>query len=258
MAAGAYSQATIYFASSSPNARCGCLACRPLGMVLTILHLTDLHFHGTPDRHFYRAVLDICCAQPTPDLVVLTGDYVDQPRHSGPIVPLLGRLRWQVAGLAILGNHDYWYDPINIRRRLTRCGYLVLGNGWQQLKVRGEPLIVVGQEGPGIDRFQIVGVPCGAISLVSESYAGLFSVETTARNGLNDRGPRPRGLRFACQFSGSLFVPSRYSRHYDAGTFKAGNSVMYVSRGLAGREPLRWNCLPEVSVPHTREKSRQG
>ena len=130
------------------NARCSCRDCRPLGMVVTILHLTDLHFHGTPDRHFYRAVLDICCAQPTPDLVVLTGDYVDTPRHSRWIVPLLGRLRWQVAGLAILGNHDYWYDPINIRRRLTRCGYLVLGNGWQQLEVRGEPLIVVGQEGP--------------------------------------------------------------------------------------------------------------
>jgi len=41
---------------------------------LTILHLSDFHFCGTPDRAFYEWVLDRCSAQ-EPDLVALTGDY---------------------------------------------------------------------------------------------------------------------------------------------------------------------------------------
>ena len=46
---------------------------------------------------------------------------------------------------------------------------------------------------------------------------------------------------------GSLFVPSRYSRRYDGGTFFEEPTLMYVSRGLAGQHPLRFNCRPEVS-----------
>jgi uncharacterized protein len=46
---------------------------------------------------------------------------------------------------------------------------------------------------------------------------------------------------------GSLFVPSRHSRRYDCGAFASGPTFMYVSRGLAGREPLRYNCRPEVT-----------
>jgi predicted MPP superfamily phosphohydrolase len=46
---------------------------------------------------------------------------------------------------------------------------------------------------------------------------------------------------------GPLFVPSRYSRRYDCGAFYREPTLMYVSRGLAGREPLRYNCRPEVT-----------
>ena len=45
----------------------------------------------------------------------------------------------------------------------------------------------------------------------------------------------------------SLFVPSCYSRKYDCGTFHEPPTVTYVSRGLAGKIPLRWNCRPEVT-----------
>jgi predicted MPP superfamily phosphohydrolase len=46
---------------------------------------------------------------------------------------------------------------------------------------------------------------------------------------------------------GPLFVPSRYSRRYDSGQFAAGPTVMCISKGLSGREPLRYNCRPEIT-----------
>jgi predicted MPP superfamily phosphohydrolase len=48
--------------------------------------------------------------------------------------------------------------------------------------------------------------------------------------------------------TGSIFVPSKYSRRYDGGTFQVGPTAMHVSRGLAGETPLRYNCRPEVSL----------
>src|SRR5262249_12038791 len=60
---------------------------------LTILHLSDLHLCGTPDRAFYQHVMDRCLKWGTPDLIAVTGDIVDSRWHHRWIVPVLGRLR---------------------------------------------------------------------------------------------------------------------------------------------------------------------
>ena len=104
---------------------------------LTILHLTDLHLCGTPDRQFYREVLDLCMASGPPDVVAITGDIVDSACHYRWIVPLLGRLRWTNGAFAILGNHDAIYDSAVARRRLGKLGIQVLGNSWRQIEIRG-------------------------------------------------------------------------------------------------------------------------
>src|SRR5207245_892535 len=109
---------------------------------LTVLHLSDPHFSGTPDRSFYQHVMDRCRAW-DPDLVAVTGDLVDSKVHHRWIVPVLGRLRWRIAAFAILGNHDSWRDVPVIRRRLRRVGMRVLNNRWEQIEVRGLPLVVI-------------------------------------------------------------------------------------------------------------------
>src|SRR5262249_56010186 len=72
----------------------------------------------------------------------------DSVHHQKWVIPVLGRLRWKEAALAIFGNHDYWYHPQFLRRRLARLKIHYLGNGWQQIQVRGEPLVVIGNEHP--------------------------------------------------------------------------------------------------------------
>ena len=94
------------------------------------------------------------CAAWEPDIVAVTGDLADGEDYIRWIVPVLGRLRWKVAAFAILGNHDSWYAPDKVRRRLRRLGMHVLGNGWEQMEVRGEPLVV--------DRPGVAVVPPGA------------------------------------------------------------------------------------------------
>ena len=57
---------------------------------LSILHLSDLHLCGTPDRSWFRAVMDRCAAW-APDLVAVTGDLADGEDYIRWIVPVLGR-----------------------------------------------------------------------------------------------------------------------------------------------------------------------
>lgn len=62
---------------------------------LTILHISDLHFHGTPERPYFERVFDIAAAGGPPDLLCLTGDVVDTVSHLRWIKPLMRRLPWR-------------------------------------------------------------------------------------------------------------------------------------------------------------------
>jgi len=213
---------------------------------MTILHLTDLHFHGTPDRAFFRGVVDRLLEWGVPDLVCMTGDFVDTVRHQFWIKPLLGRLKWNIAGLAVLGNHDYYCRPNGVRRELRRAGYTVLGNTWQTIQVRGEPLVAMGHEGPWFNPPPNLGnCPAGFRLLLSHTpdnigWARAANVDLMLAGHVH-------GGQVRVPIVGSLFVPSQYSRKYDGGVFHEPPTVMYVGHGLSGREPLRWNCRPEVS-----------
>jgi predicted MPP superfamily phosphohydrolase len=228
------------------------LALRPPGLPpawdgLTILQLSDFHFGGTPDRPFYRQVIDRCLADGVPDVLVVTGDVIDSDTHHRWILPLLGRLRAGVAAFAILGNHDYWHDHARVRRRLRRAGFDLPGNGWCRRTVRGEGLTVIGHEGPWFrpapdlrdcprDDFRLL------LSHTPDNLAWARRNDVRLMLSGHCHGGQVRLPLF-----GSVFVPSRYGRRFDGGTYFESPTLLHVTRGLAGREPLRYNCRPQVS-----------
>jgi predicted MPP superfamily phosphohydrolase len=188
-----------------------------------------------------------CLDAGVPDIVAITGDVVDSDWHHRWIVPILGRLRWNLAAYAILGNHDSWRDPTLIRRRLRRAGLRVLGNGWEQLSVRGMPMVVIGHEGPwfrpGPDLTNCPEEPfrlCLSHTPDNLPWAQRHAVDLVLAGHVH-------GGQIRLPLLGSVFVPSRFSRRYDCGTFFAAPTVMHVGRGLAGQHPLRFYCRPEVT-----------
>jgi hypothetical protein len=214
---------------------------------LTVLHLTDFHFHGTPDRAWFEVILDRCTDW-TPDIVAITGDLADSEKHYRWIVPLLGRLKWRVAAFAILGNHDHWLDVPLIRRRLRKLRMLVPENSWHTVEVRGEPLIVVGHEGPWL-----AGAP-DLSDCPEEPFRLCLShtpdnIAWARRNRIDLMlSGHVHGGQIRLPPFGSILVPSRHGRRYDAGTFDEPPTILHVSRGLSGEHPVRYNCLPEVTL----------
>jgi predicted MPP superfamily phosphohydrolase len=214
---------------------------------LTVLHLTDLHLNGVPDKPFFRKVMQRC-AEREPDLVCITGDIADSEFHQRWIIPTLGWLRWKIAAFAILGNHDFWYDPPFIRRRLARLKIDYLGNNWKKIEVRGEPLIVVGNEYPWTRPApDLEKCPPGPLRLCLSHTPD--NLPWARRNAIDLMlAGHVHGGQIQFPVIGPLLVPSRFGRRYACGTFHEPPTVLHVGRGLAGEHPLRWGCWPEVTL----------
>lgn len=213
---------------------------------LSVLHLSDLHLFGVPDRQFFEYVLDRC-REWEPDIVALTGDIVDSRRHHRWIIPLLGRLHWRHAAFAILGNHDYYYDPPLVRRRLHRLGIRVLGNSWEQIEIAGERMTAIGNEEPWFyPRPDLSRCPAGGFRLCLSHTPD--NIRWARRHGVDLMlAGHNHGGQIRFPVLGSVIVPSLYGRRYDCGTFYEAPTLLHVSRGLSGQYPLRWNCKPEVT-----------
>jgi hypothetical protein len=213
---------------------------------LTILHLTDLHLCGTPDREYYEAVLAEAAREPF-DILAVTGDVLDSDRHYRWILRLLSPLRWRVAAFAVLGNHDAENDVRKIERRLARLGIERLGGRWKQIGVRGEPLVVIGNETPWLTQTpDLTGCPPGPFRLGLAHSPDTLPWARRAGVHLLLAGHNHGGqVRFPG--FGSVLVPSKFSRKYDCGTFYEPPTLLYVSRGLGGTYPWRFRCPPEVT-----------
>ena len=112
-----------------------------------IAQLSDIHVGAmTPLAHIRAAIAAANAA--SPDLIVLTGDYVCWRRHEVELAAqqLGGLVAPRV--LAVLGNHDYFVWGAGVRAALERNGYEVLRNVTTVANVRGAPLTLVGVDDP--------------------------------------------------------------------------------------------------------------
>jgi predicted MPP superfamily phosphohydrolase len=214
---------------------------------LHLLVLSDFHFHGTPSRRWFEQVITTLRGGPCPDLVCLLGDYVDRHDHRAWIVPLLGEIPTRFGKLAILGNHDVFHDPDQIRASLRAAGCLVLRPQWQVITVRDEPLAVIAHEGPWLQgpSEEADLQPPSAFRLGLSHTPDNFYWAIRQQVDLLLCG-HVHGGQIRLPWIGPIFVPSIYGRRFDTGVFQVDRTVMAVCRGLSGKEPLRFRCKPQI------------
>jgi predicted MPP superfamily phosphohydrolase len=214
---------------------------------LTLLQISDLHFYRTPAREFYDCVVRRCLAEGAPDLLLITGDVIDDDSLIAWIEPVLKPLIDSSPAFAVLGNHDWWQDFAGVRAELRRLGVHVVSNAWEQIEIRGEKLTVVGHEGPwfhpGPD---LSACPAAGFRLLLSHTPD--NIRWAKRNGVSLMlSGHVHGGQVRIPLMGSIFVPSKFSRRYDMGTFYEAPTLLHVGRGLSGKEPLRFHCRPQVT-----------
>lgn len=109
---------------------------------MRVIQLTDVHVGPTTPRSVLRRAADVVGSL-EPDVVVLTGDYVNTSLFFVDRVTDL--VEWLPKPcLAILGNHDHWAGPEKVGKALRAGGAEVLRNESRVVETAAGALVVVG------------------------------------------------------------------------------------------------------------------
>ncbi len=125
---------------------------------LQIVQISDLHIAPCFERRFFEAVIDACHGWRA-DLVVMTGDLVENDETISWVEPLLSPLEARLGKFAILGNHDHEHQPRTIAGELGRAGFELLEGTWTTLDLEGTTLAIGGTSAPWGPAFAASDVP---------------------------------------------------------------------------------------------------
>lgn len=217
---------------------------------LTIVHLSDLHFTGRVAKPYFQEVIRQS-NELDPDLVAITGDVSDFPRCIEWIPDTLARLTSRYGAYYILGNHDVDSQPDPLRRVLTDSGLVDLGSRWVQVEIRGEPVILAGNELPWLRPAADLGhAPPKASDGGPLRIALAHCPDQLRWARANDvdllLAGHTHGGQIRIPGVGPLLSASRLGAAYSSGTFHVPPTIMHVSRGISARFPLRFHCPPEL------------
>ena len=219
---------------------------------LTIVHLSDLHFTGYLTQDFFQFVVDRV-NELDGDLVALTGDILDERPCLGWITEVLGRVESHLGAFCIFGNHDLRIrDMPLLVTEVERAGWHYVGGRWSQLRVRGQTLVVAGNElpwlGPPAD-MTTCPRPAdghGALRILLSHSPDQFHWARRRGFDLMLAG-HTHGGQIQLPVFGPLIGQSRYGVRYCCGVFYEPPTLLHVSRGVSGVQNLRINCRPELT-----------
>lgn len=223
-----------------------------------IVQISDIHIGGWMNRKHLAEVLELA-KQQTPDLIVITGDFVIGHSWSAALdmvaedlVAEMSALTSEYKVLAVMGNHDHWTDPVKVREMLSRCGILELKNDVHMIVKDGERLCIAGLDdiSEGEHRleelYDKLPLYSDSILLAHEpDYADTSSL--VGRFGLQLSG-HSHGGQVVIPFLGPPVLP-RWARKYPSGLYQVGAMWLYTNRGVGMTSPfVRFNCRPEITV----------
>jgi uncharacterized protein len=229
---------------------------------LRLVQLSDLHLSPHMRHDYLRAQLRRC-QELSPDLIVLTGDFITDadPRFLGELQELLDILHAPLGCFAVLGNHDCSVhsvdcthsDPIlaaRIEQALTGSGVTVLRNRRQVVEHDDARLQLVGLDDLWSRWFDAdkafadvdPNLPCITLAHTPDSY---YLLRDKPWHWL--LCGHTHGGQVRIPFLGAPYLPV-HSRKYDAGLFRVGDQRLYVNRGLGYLHQFRFNCRPEITV----------
>jgi len=213
---------------------------------LSILHVTDLHFAPTYRRAYFDRVIDALDSRVF-DLVLFTGDLIDDPASLPWIEPVLSRVRGRMGSFAILGNHDCHHDTRAIIAEIERSGFEMIEGRWATLDVHGARLAIGGNNAPWGPRPGRSAMPEADFSILLSHAPDQFSWAVSEGVDLVLSGHN-HGGQVRLPLFGPVLMPSRSGRRFDRGFFRKGRTLLYSNQGVGAEHPLRWNCLPEVAT----------
>lgn len=217
----------------------------------TITHLSDLHLKGHMAEDFYRKVVDQANDLQS-EMIVIAGDIFDRTKCFA-WSRTLAELSAECGVYFILGNHEVrTHDTDGCRKALVDEGFIDLGGRHLSLIIRGYPVVLAGNELPwhipaadmqSLDESQFDQHPFKILLAHTPDQIGWaqafdFDLMLSGHN---------HGGQIRLPGIGAIVSPSWHGTRYSGGMFYCKPTLLHVSRGISGTNPLRWNCPPEIT-----------
>jgi uncharacterized protein len=219
---------------------------------LSITHLSDLHFTGLIGREFFEEVAKHANALRS-DMIVITGDILDELELLDWIPEVLGRLSAALGAYFVLGNHDEFTNAApRVREALTAIDLIDVGNQWRRLDVAGVDVVLAGNEAPwfspppDMQDCPVRTTDHPQLRLLLSHSPDQFAWARRWDFDLMLAG-HTHGGQIRLPLVGPIFAPSWHGVKYAGGTFYRHPTLMHVSRGISAELPLRLNCRPELT-----------
>lgn len=216
-----------------------------------IVHLSDLHLERVGPRE--ERMVELVC-QARPDLILLTGDYINVREGAAALDEVLTALGQIAPVYGILGNWDSKFPTSEIFRRAKAT---LLIDESTLIERDGRKLRLVGQEvHPKRPLKELLR------GLNDDAYTIFLSHKPDAVDELHAREPGQRVDLFLCghthggqvrlPFWGAVMTLSKYHKRFECGLYNFEGVPVYVNRGVGcqgGSSPrVRFLCRPEVAI----------
>lgn len=216
-----------------------------------MLHVSDVHFNrGWRSGHdeLIRRV-----GEEKPDLILMTGDLVDDKIDHLPAMPMVLRLAAAMTAplgcYSILGNHDG--DLLGAR--LTGTPITMIDNDWRRIPVGDASLELVGL--PGVHREDLSDQALasyppkapGAVRIVLSHYPDHLRKTGSLKPDIFLAG-HTHGGQICLPGGVPIIRHDTLPRRYCSGVHRVNDTWLIVNRGFgfAGRLAVRLFCPSEV------------
>lgn len=245
----------------------------PIMQGLKVLHISDFHLEEGDEAklRFLRGL-----QQEPVDLVVATGDMIDDDGGIAPCVEILRGFKARLGTYAVFGAHDHWNthlinvvldlsiggyrkgepnDFARLKRELTAAGIICLENTSHRLGVAPDPredLWMVGVDDMfvGLADFEkaLSSVPLDAPKILL-THTVEDPAELAARGFDLVFAGHSHGGQVRLPLIGAVITRSSLPRKYAWGAFELNGTTFHVNNGIGTGKwtGVRFLCPPEAT-----------
>ncbi len=219
--------------------------------------LADLHYPRWADAAFVHKAVALANSF-EPDLIAIPGDICDKESDKPAPIPDLSGLfddaRAADGVVGVLGNHDHWFHADSVREELAANTPIKLIENTSITLERAGELLAIGGVGDlwhGVvsPECAFAGVP-PHVPRILLAHNPDFAEEMTAdiRVDLQLSG-HTHGGQVCIPFGQAMAMRriSNYGDKFRAGVVGGKHHRVYISRGIASANHLRFCCPPEVT-----------
>lgn len=223
---------------------------------LKVVHLTDIHYKPDKDERLLASVVEKV-NQINPDLIMLTGDYVDKDTSSiDPMLVYLSKLKSKHGIFACMGNHDGWNEEGEFyKSRFEKNGIQFLINKNTALTIKNETLHIAATDfiwyGNPDPVATLRGIPTKAPLITMVHEPDYFDTMLSHRDHHLQLSGHTHGGQ--CRVPFINYAPRKvmFGKNYIHGEYTKQNSSIFVSKGIGTTGiRVRFSCLPEIAL-HT-------